>query len=311
MKTVVFGGSGFLGSHVADELTAQGHQVTVFDRVPSPYAGSSQRMVIGDIGDDAAVSEVLKGADYAYHLAGVTSLDDAQTKPLDTVLNNVTGTVTVLEAAVQAKLKRFIYASSVYVYSHLGGFYRCSKQAAELYVEEYQRRRGLEYTILRYGTIYGPRADEHNSVFRYLRDGLQQRKITFPGTGEELREYIHVRDAARLSVEILDASYANQPLIITGHHPMKSRDMLRMIQEILQQPVAVEFKVPADGSVHYTMTPYAFLPRAAKKLVSNCYVDMGHGLLECLHEITAIKRPSTSVRSRAPGRMPRRAVKVG
>lgn len=296
MKTVVFGGSGFLGSHVADALTDAGHEVTIFDLAPSPYASASQQMMVGDILDPSAVSTALRGADYAYHLAGVTNLDDAGTKPLETVRENIAGTVTLLDAAAQAKLKRFIFASTVYVYSHLGGFYRCSKQAAELYIEEYQRREGLDYTILRYGTLYGPRADKRNSIYRYLRSGLQDRRIIFPGTGDELREYVHVRDAARLSVEILAEAHANQHRIITGHHPMKTRDMLNMIREILPHPVEVECQPRVADNAHYTFTPYSFIPRVANKLVSNCYVDMGQGLLESLHDIAGAVSEAASGR---------------
>lgn len=288
MKTVVFGGSGFLGSHVSDALTEAGHEVIIFDAKPSPYLRLPQQMVVGDIRDAAAVSSVLQGADVLYHLAGVTDLDDAATKPLETVDQNVVGSTVLLDAAVQAGVKRFVYASTVYVYSALGGFYRCSKQAAELYIEEYQRRYGLPYTILRYGTLYGPRTDGRNSLWGYLRQGLTEGKITFHGTGEEIREYLHVRDAAKLSVEILGANFANQHVIITGHHPMRTKDMLHTIQEILNHQIAIEF-VPVDpaSNAHYALTPYSFMPKIGNKLVSNWYVDMGQGLLECLQELTA------------------------
>lgn len=284
MKTVVFGGSGFLGSHVADALSARGHAVTIFDRKPSPYATDTQRVVVEDILDHKAVADVLQGADDVYHLAGIVDLDDATTKPLETVQQNIAGTVILLSEAARAGIKRFVYASTVYVYSNLGGFYRCSKQAAELYIEEYQRRYGLEYTILRYGTVYGPRADRRNSVQRYLRQALTEEKITFPGTGEEIREYIHVRDAARLSVDILAESFRNQHVMITGQYPMKSCDMLGMIQEILGTPVTIEY-AKAANEAHYLRTPYSFTPRVGNKLISASYVDMGQGLLECLHEM--------------------------
>src|SRR5438067_12547352 len=99
-------------------------------------------------------------------------------------------TVITLEASRQGGIKRYVYASSIYVYSESGGFYRCSKHAAELYIEEYQRLYHLDYTILRYGTIYGPRADDNNSIRRYLTQALRERQITLSGTGEEVREYM-------------------------------------------------------------------------------------------------------------------------
>ncbi len=284
MNAVVVGGSGFLGSHVADALSERGYLVTIFDLKPSRYRRPDQRLVIGNTLDREAVLESVAGADYVYHFAGLADLDDANSKPLETIEQNIMATGVILEATVRAQVKRFVYASTIYVYSSLGGFYRCSKQAGELYIEEYHRQYGLDYTVLRYGTVYGPRADSRNSVWRYLRQGLLERRIAFPGTGEETREYVHVRDAAKLSVDILSEGFRNQHVIITGHHPMKARDMLGMIQEILNHQVAIEFAGPAS-SAHYNITPYSFLPRIGKKLVSNCYVDMGQGLLECLHEI--------------------------
>lgn len=283
-SAIVLGGSGFLGSHVADALTARGYDVTIFDQTVSPHAGTSQRMVVGDILDSAAVQTVLKGAEIVYHFAGMADLDDAHTKPLDTVEKNIAGTAIILDAAVRADVRRFIYASTIYVYSNLGGFYRCSKQAGELYVEEYQRRYGLGYTILRYGTLYGPRADVRNSLYRYLRQGLLEGRILFRGSRDDVREYVHVRDAARLSVDILSESFENQHIIITGHQQTKGVDLLNIIREILRRDVVIEFaEVPNDA--HYTMTPYSFIPRIGNKLVSNSYVDIGQGLLECLHEI--------------------------
>jgi len=299
MKTVVFGGSGFLGSHVADALSAHGHSVTIFDLKPAPYASGTQQVVIGDILDRAAVAKVVRKADVVYHLAGIVDLDDATTKPLETVQQNIAGTVILLAEAAQAGVKRFVYASTVYVHSQLGGFYRCSKQAAELYIEEYERRAGLDYTILRYGTLYGPRADSRNSVHRYLQQALREKTIRFPGTGEEMREYIHVRDAARLSVEILVPVYRNQPIIITGPYPMKARDMLGMIQEILDRSIRIEYAEPLNDA-HYTRTPYAFTPRIGNKLIGTSCVDMGQGLLECLHELAAATTlPTRAARARA------------
>ena len=285
MKVVVFGGSGFIGSHVADELTERGHEVVIYDLRPSPYLKEGQKMVVGDILERNKVRDAMKGCDVAYNFAGMADLDTATTQALDTINQNILGNANVLDACVDAGSKRFVYASTVYVYSSLGGFYRCSKQAAELYVEEYQRKYGLDFTILRYGTVYGPRADERNSMYRYLKQALMEGKITCYGTGEELREYVHVRDAAKLSVDILSEEFKNKHVIITGHHPVKFKDMLNTIKEMLGQKVEIEFRPPEKGGVHYSMTPYSFAPKIGQKLVSNLYTDFGQGLLGCLHEI--------------------------
>lgn len=284
-KVIVFGGSGFLGSHVADVLSDQGLQVTLFDLKQSPWAKSDQDMIVGNILDFNRVVEAIKGNEIVYHFAGLANLDDATTKPIETVSENIMGTVNLLEASVCEGVERFVFASTIYVYSGLGGFYRCSKQACELYIEEYQKRYGLDFTTLRYGSLYGPRADQRNGIRRYLYQALKDGKILFPGTGEEIREYVHVCDAAQLSVETLSEEFKNQYAIITGNHPMKSKEMLMTIQEILQQKPKIEF-VSSPDNIRYTLTPYSFIPKIGKKLVGRHYIDLGQGLLECLHEIS-------------------------
>ena len=158
------------------------------------------------------------------------------------------------------------------------------------YVEEYWRRHGLEFTILRYGTVYGPRADDHNSVRRYLHQALSDKRIVAYGTGDEIREYVHVRDAARSSVQVLDEEFRNEHVVLTGQHSLRFKDLLEMVREIVGD-VEVDLRPPEDederygSSGHFFITPYTFRPSVAKKLVTNPYHDMGQGLLECLEEI--------------------------
>ncbi len=291
MKAVVFGGSGFLGSHVADALLEAGHEVTIYDLRPSPYLRQGQRFVQGDILDAAAVRRILEKQEVAYNFAGLADLDQAQEHPVETVRNNILGNAILLEEARRASLKRYIFASTIYVSGHSGGFYRASKQACELYVEEYQRWFGLDYTILRYGSIYGRRADSDNGVRQYLIQALRDRRMVLQGTGDELREYVHVADVSRASVQVLEPAFRNEHVVLTGHHPLRVRDLLEMIREIVGSDVLVEFR-PIDPaqqregkSPHYTVTPYTFRPQIAKKLVSHYYLDMGQGLLDCLEEI--------------------------
>lgn len=284
MKAIVFGGSGFLGSHVADALSCKGFEVIIFDLVPSPYLKESQKMIVGDILEPDQVKEAVIGCDYVYNLAGIADLDDATTKPIKTVQLNVVGNINVMQAAVHQKVKRFIYASSIYVYSQKGGFYRCSKQASELYIEEFQNRFSLDYTILRYGTLYGPRADQRNAIYNYLKQALETRTIRCPNP-KEMREYINVKDAAALSVEILKEEYKNRHIILTGHYHMKVQDMMMIIKEIFNDQVEIIYTEKDQNNDHYSFTPYSFSPKIGHKLVGNCYVDIGQGLIECLQEL--------------------------
>jgi UDP-glucose 4-epimerase len=284
MKAIVFGGSGFLGSHVADVLTGRGFDVRIFDLHPSPYLREGQEMILGDILDPGQVQAAMEGCTYVYNFAGIADLDDATTRPLHTAQMNIFGNIHVMDAALKAGACRFVYASSIYVYSQKGGFYRCSKQASELYIEEYQRKFGLDFTILRYGTLYGPRADSRNSIYRYLEQALKAGRIVCSGTGEEMRDYINVCDAARLSVDILKEEYRNRHIIISGHNPMKFKDMVLMVGEILGKEVRIEFASKGNAD-HYDYTPYSYAPKIGHKLVDHLYLDMGQGILECLNEM--------------------------
>lgn len=284
MKAVVFGGSGFLGSHVADALTESGYEVVVFDKRESPYLQAGQQMMIGDISDEAQVEEAVRGADFVYDFAGIADLDDASTKPIETIEFNVKGTCILIEACLKHKIKRFVYASSFYVHSEKGGFYRCSKQAAEIYIEEYNRKYGLDFTVLRYGSLYGPRTNGNNGVYRLLEGALHHNKIRYAGTGEELREYIHVKDAAELSVRILNKKYRNKYIVLTGHEAIRVRDMIEMIREIMDKPIEVEYS-NHSSELHYHITPYSFKPKYSYKLTNDCYRDIGQGLIECLNEM--------------------------
>lgn len=284
MRVVVFGGSGFLGSHVADELTKQGHEVIIFDKQKSRYLQDGQCMIIGDILDRQQVFNAVENCTYVYNYAGIADLDSASTKPVDTVLLNIAGTCNILDACVEHSVQRFVYASSFYANSEKGGFYRCSKQSAELYIEEYERKYGLKYTILRYGSLYGPRADKNNGMRRMIEKAIKGEIVHCLGAEEDTREYIHVLDAAKLSIKILETEYINQHLQLTGQEKYTRKQIMALLGEILNKKLDVMY----DGEtseLHYNITPYIYKPHANFKLVSNCYHDLGQGIIECIQEM--------------------------
>jgi UDP-glucose 4-epimerase len=281
MKVIVFGGSGFLGSHVVDVLLERGYEVVVFDLKPSPYLRKSDSMVVGNILDYKAVDDAVKGADIVYNFAGIADIDEAKINPVETVKQNILGTSIILDVCQRNNIKRFLFASSVYVYSKLGSFYRTSKRSCEHIVEDYQKVYGLRFTIMRYGSLYGPRADKRNWIYSMLKQAVTECKITRQGTGEELREYIHVQDAARMSVDILEEQYSNKHVMITGNYTIKMKDLLIMVKEMLNNKIEIEY-VPAGEEEHYEITPYSFSPKIAKKIVSNTCLDLGQGILSVL-----------------------------
>lgn len=286
MKAIVFGGSGFLGSHVADYLSAQGHAVAVFDQQPSPYLRPGQTMITGDIRDRDAVLAAVAGAEVVLNFAGYSDIAECGQQPAAALETNVIGNTNIIEACLQHGVKRYCFASTLYVYSNQGGFYRCTKQCCELIIEAYHEARGLEYTILRYGSLYGPRAGEANWISSMLRQALREKKIFRASAGDELREYIHVTDAAAATGEILGADYANQYVILSGAQRIKIRNLMVMVREMLENKVELVFDPDAPGAAeHYEMTPYVFRPRLGKKFVLNPHVELGQGMLDLLHRL--------------------------
>ena len=107
-KAIVFGGSGFLGSHVADSLTENNYDVTIFDIKDSPYLKNSQKMIIGDILDCQQLKNAIKGNDIVYNFAGIADIDECHKRPIDTIKYNILGNGNILEAAVKNKVEKYL-----------------------------------------------------------------------------------------------------------------------------------------------------------------------------------------------------------
>ena len=291
-KVVVVGGSGFIGSHVADCLSDNGYKVTIFDHIHSLWLREDQKMSVGDVLDVKKLNDTIAGAKVVYNFAALADLNQALEQPIETVNINILGNLNVLEACRTHKVERFVYASTVYVHSREGGFYRCSKQASEAYIEEYYEIYGLEYTILRYGSLYGPRADETNGLYRVIKSALDHDIVSYEGDVDAMREYIHVEDAARASVGVLNSEFINESVVLTGQEPMRVVDMLKMLAEILGLPVdSVKF-IENKYAGHYVRTPYAYQPKLGRKYIPPMHVDLGQGLLQVVNELSKAKSES-------------------
>ena len=216
MKITVTGGSGFLGSHVADVLDHKGHKVTIFDKKKSKWIKPNQKMYIGNILNPKDLESAIKGADVVFHFAALADIDHALKEPINTVKVNILGVVLSLELCRKHNVKRFIHASTIYVNSTDGGFYRSSKKAAEDYVEEYKKIHDLNYTIVRFGSLYGQRSDDTNGLRIIVKNAIVNGEISYVGSRKTVRNYIHVLDAAKACVDILKEKYKNKYLIITG-----------------------------------------------------------------------------------------------
>ena len=279
-EVVVFGGSGFLGSYVVEELARREYNVLIADTKDPPPALFGFEYVQCDVMNEEEVERAVSGRSIVYNFAGFANLDASIDQPRETIEKNVIGTINVLEACRNANLQRFIYASSAYALSSKGSFYGISKFASEKIVEEYYNRFSIPFSIVRYGSLYGERANADNAIYRWITQAYREGHIVHNGNGEEIREYIHASDAATLSVNILeDEKYENQHIVLTGVERMKQNEILQMIQEIFNDRITIEF-TDTKFEGHYTVTPYSLDPSVARKLVLSEFMDFGQGLVE-------------------------------
>ena len=284
-KVLVVGGSGFLGSHVADELTEKGYEVTIFDQKKSIWINDNQKFIESDLLDREHVIKCLEGFNFVIHFAGIADIGESKEKPLETIETNIIGTANLLEGCRKNKIERFIFASSVYVFSKYGSFYGKSKQACELLIEEYQNEFSLDYIHVRYGSLYGPRAQEWNGLKKYISEIIKNKQIDFSGNGEEKREYIHVKDAAIMTASLLESDEKNIAVNITGHQVISTLDLFKLIFEVLQLEEKINLSKESNVVSHYKISPYSFQPKESKKLVPKKFIDIGQGVLEIIHEI--------------------------
>ena len=132
--------------------------------------------------------------------------------------------------------------------------------------------------------MYGERADSKNGIFRILYQALDKGEIELNGNGSEIREFIHCTDAASLSVDILNKKYFSKNILLTGQERHSMNDLTLIIEELLNKKIKIRFNSNSNNS-HYKLTPYSYIIKEGVKLVSNPFVDLGQGLISCIHEI--------------------------
>lgn len=282
---LVIGGSGFIGSHTSDALSNSGYKVSILDKIKSPWIRKDQKMIIGDTMDKTILDKSMKNIDCIYYFAGIADIEEARANPIFTIEKNIMGLAYALDISVKNKVKKFIYASTMYVYSSEGSFYRATKQAAEILIESYQENFKLDYVFLRYGSLYGPRSQNWNGVRKFVQQILKKGFVDYEGSGLENREYINVKDAANLSIKALEAKYKNMALTITGQQSIKISDMLAMIFEIAGKDTKVNYSSKKIKTFHYGHTPYRYKPKSSIKIIPTEFIDLGEGLLDIIDEV--------------------------
>ncbi len=293
MKAFVTGGNGFLGRHLINELVKRDIDVVSYDLLKpldsdiEKYAGckSDIEYVQGDILDKKALTNAMNGCDVVFHTAAVADINVVSEMPEKTMEINVLGTTRCLQTARECGIKRFIFASSVYAAGNHGSFYSISKRACESLCKTYFEEFGLEFTILRYGSLYGTEANHWNFIYGLCKELLLTGKYTYNSSPDSLREYINILDAARESVNIaLNDEFINKTVMIAGHQRMRVEELFAMIGEILDEKIEIEYK-PHSVRTHYHMTAYNLDKDIPVRVNMQTYIDISEGILECLNEV--------------------------
>jgi UDP-N-acetylglucosamine 4-epimerase len=225
---LVTGGAGFIGSHIAEELVGRGQKVRILDNFLTgkreniaPFLGSVE-LIEGDIRDREVCRRAVRGVDAVLHQAALPSVPRSIENPLLVHDINVTGTLNLLWAAVEARVGRFVFASSSSVFGDDPRLpqkegqegkplspYALGKRAGEMYCSLFSRLYGLETIALRYFNVFGPRQDPLSqyaaAVPLFITKTLSGEGPTIFGDGEQSRDFTFVANVVEANMRSLDA----------------------------------------------------------------------------------------------------------
>lgn len=265
MKTVVAGGSGFIGSHVVDALIEKGCEVLIYD-LEAPHYDQKCAFIRGDTRDIDRMTQVLKSGDIVYLIAAEANVNRFYESPLFSNDITANATLSVLEAARRTGVARVILASTEWVYGSLpeageeyitedtpftdnpDHIYTSSKIAAELFCKNYRSLYGVNYTIMRYGIPFGERARPETVTPIFIRRIARGEPITIHGDGSQSRQFIYVKDLARGNAACLNPAAENQIFNLNGKKRISVIQIVKTIEEILGKKASVAFVEDRKGN---------------------------------------------------------------
>ena len=280
MKIGIIGGHGFLGLALSNLLKKKKFNFQLFDIKKNNLFPSS---IIGDILKPKSLDKFIKSKDYIFNFAGLSDLNESLNYPKESAQQNIIGTLNILNLCKKYKIKKYIHASTVYVNGNKGSFYRCSKKAAEDFIIEYFKQFNLKYSIIRFGSLYGPGSDLKNGLFRIIYSAVKKKTIIYEGKKENIREYIHIDDAAKACFLTINKKFDNKVLVASGLNPIKIQDLANMISEIIGVK-KIKFKNRIEVG-HYKFSPYNIEKTSVEKIILPTYVDLGQGISQVAEEI--------------------------
>ncbi|HJH28248.1 MAG TPA: NAD-dependent epimerase/dehydratase family protein [Methanosarcinaceae archaeon] len=226
MNILVTGGAGFIGSHIAEYFSSEGHDVTILGNLATGYLHNVPKndnvtLIEGDICDPATVAEAAGGIDHVFHHAALVSVPLSCLKPVDAFCINTLGTLNVLQASLDAGVKKVIIASSAAVYGNNpilpkredmipepASPYAISKLDCEYLSRMFYNDHGLRTTCLRYFNVYGLRQDPNSAYAAaipiFLSRAREGKDLVIYGDGEQTRDFVHVSDVVRANVAAME-----------------------------------------------------------------------------------------------------------
>jgi UDP-glucose 4-epimerase len=296
-KCLVTGGAGFIGSNLVDHLVEQGHPVRVLDDLTTGFKeqiNPAAELVVGSVDDLDAVTTAVKGCDVVFHQAAHRAVLRSVEHPLTTDSANTHGTLTILDAARNAGVRRVVYASSSSVY---GGAelrptpestdllprspYAVSKLAGEHYCRVFTELYGIETFALRYFNVYGPRQrpeSQYAAVIPLFIEALREgRSPIVHGDGKQSRDFTYITDvvAANVAAASAPASAAGRAYNIAGGDEHSLLDLLHILGELLGVEPVPEHTDPRAGDVRHTC---AEVSAADRELDWRAEVSFDNGL---------------------------------
>ena len=304
MRVLVTGGAGFIGSHSVDALLADGAFVRVLDNFSAGKrdnlpASERLEIITGDIRDAGVVRQAMSGMSHVLHLAAQVSVQASIEQPFDSHTHNITGFVTVLDAARQARVGRMVYASSAAVYGTPARLpldetaptmalspYGLEKIVNDQYAELYRALYAYSSLGMRYFNVYGPRQDPRSpyaGVISKFVDGVRQNgDLRVFGDGLQTRDFVYVEDVARANVAALKSELAGVCNIGTGHS-VTLRDMLVVLQQISAKKLSVEYLPARAGDIRDSATR---VERMNQQLGCQAHTSLQVGLGSLMDSLT-------------------------
>jgi UDP-glucose 4-epimerase len=265
MKIIVAGGSGFIGSHVVDELLTQGHEVLIYD-LEAPRYDQACAFVRGDTRDIDRLVQIVKAGDIVYLLAAEANVNRFLESPVYSTDITANATLSVLEAARRSAAARVILASTEWVYGSLpeagdesitedtpcaqnpDHIYTSSKIAAELFCKNYRDLFGVNFTIMRYGIPFGERARPETVTPIFIRRIVRGEPLTIHGDGSQSRQFIYVKDLARGNAACLQTAAENQIFNLNGRKKVSVIQIVKTLEEIIGKKAILNFVEDRKGN---------------------------------------------------------------